>query len=193
MNLFFHVSDGTIRRMLLATLVSFVLFQWGCGSKSFRFFVAFDEAPGLKIGNEVRYLGLKVGKVEKISIQQSEGTTKPQVLVTVAILDRGLKLRRDDHFKIGTLGFLGEDCLNITPGASTSALIPEGETVHGEGYFIDLEKAPIFLKALLLASRLNSLPEDKREDLLKAFERLIDQAGGHDSGPSKPRDSKNPE
>ena len=178
-------------RRLFHILVLFVLGASGCGNRPFRFQVMFPEAPGLKVGSEVRYLGLKVGDVTKILIQQPENGATPQVAVAVTLANKGIQIRRADRFGIGTQGLLGEAYLDITPGPISSPLISEGSAVQGELTALPLKNVSAVVDPYGLTAKLNSLPEDKREDLLKTFNKLVDEAAGkagqspHPSGRSK--------
>jgi len=178
-------------KTLSIVLAFLALGQPGCSNKEFRFQVTFPAAPGLKTGSEVRYLGLKVGEVQKVFIQQQEGPGMPAVAVIVAVKDMSIHIRRDDKFGVGVQGLLGDEYLDITPGPSNSPVISAGSTVRGELSTLRLKDWSTLADSLGLAAKLNSLPKGKREELLKTFNELLDEAANQRrQDPSNPGGSK---
>lgn len=160
-------------KRLSVLLVFLALGQPACSNKAFRFQVTFPDAPGLKTGSEVRYLGLKVGQVEKVFIKQRNGEDMPEVAVVVAMKNMSIHIRRDDKFGVGVQGLLGDGYLDITPGPSNSPVISEGSTVRGELSTLRLKDWSPLVDSLGLAAKLDSLPKEKREELLKTFNKLL--------------------
>jgi phospholipid/cholesterol/gamma-HCH transport system substrate-binding protein len=164
-------------KKLVALLVFISLEMLGCGSRPLRFHVEFRESPGLKRGSEVRYLGVGVGQVERVSLVQERSTgSSPQVDIAVAISNRQVQIRHDDSFGLATEGLLGGEYLDITPGPSTSPVVEEGSTVEGQAANLPLEKVLKVLDAYGLTKRLDALPKPRREQLLKTFNALLDDA-----------------
>lgn len=85
----------------------------------------FKSVTGLKTGFPVRYSGVDVGKVEKISV------TPEGVTVTMAI-DGDTKIPKDSRFTIEGDGLLGEKFIQIKPGQDKSFLAA-GDSVDGDG------------------------------------------------------------
>ncbi len=180
-----------IPKTLSSVLALLVLGLPACSHRAFRFQVTFPGAPGLKTGSEVRYLGLKVGEVEKVFIQQPQSSGTPEIVVIVAVKDRSVHIRRDDKFGVATQGLLGDGYLDITPGPSNSPILSEGATVRGELSTIRLKDGSTLVDSFDLAAKLNSLPKEKREELLKTFNRLLDEAAGQQrQNSSSPGDSR---
>jgi ABC-type transporter Mla subunit MlaD len=148
----------------------------GCRSDVFRFQIVFSEAPALKEGCQVRYLGLEVGRVEEITLNRSPNGGSPEVSVAVALKEKNIPIRRDDKFTIATAGLLGEAFVDIRPGPSNSPAIPSGSTVRGEILAFSPETISSYQSAIGIAARLDALPVEKREKLTKTFNELIDAA-----------------
>ena len=161
----------------LALLVIISLETLSCGTRPLRFHVEFRESIGLKRGSEVRYLGLAVGKVERVSlVQEKNSGSSPQVDVAVAIRNGQVQIRRDDSFSLATEGLLGDEYLDITPGPRTLPVVVEGSTVQGQTTTLTLQKVLNLGDEHRLMIRLDALPEPKREQLLKTFNTLLDDA-----------------
>lgn len=160
----------------VSVLVFLALSVSACGNRSLRFQVEFEESPGLKSGSNVRYLGLSVGKVERVFVQDKGSGSSPQVVVAVAIKDSEVHIRRDDIFGLSTQGLLGEEYLSITPGPTTSAVVTEGSTVQGQASALPVKEFSSVVDAYGLITKLDALPKDKRDQMLETFNRLLDDA-----------------
>lgn len=94
------------------------------GKPGFVVHAVFQDANGLKAGNDVRFVGVHVGKVEKL-------TAAKDGVDVVLKLDKGTEVPRDSKIIIGTDGLLGEKIVSITPGKDTHRLLLEGDYVYG--------------------------------------------------------------
>lgn len=94
------------------------------GKPGFVVHTTFKDANGLQQGNSVRYVGVNVGKVDKV-VPSRDG-----VDVTMK-LDRGTEIPRDSKVTITTDGLLGEKIVAITPGKDTSHLLADGDYLEG--------------------------------------------------------------
>lgn len=89
----------------------------------------FKFAGGLEPGAFVRFGGLKVGVVQAAEIDPQD-TTRVRVKIAV---NEGTPIRKDSRAKISTLGFLGENYLEISPGTRQAELLkPGGEIAADE-------------------------------------------------------------
>src|SRR5512146_1283337 len=79
----------------------------------FGFHVRFDQAVGLKAGDQVRMQGVQVGTVESVSVVQLSNSSQPTVDVAVSINDPKVQVRKADTFRIATEGLLGPEYLEI--------------------------------------------------------------------------------
>jgi phospholipid/cholesterol/gamma-HCH transport system substrate-binding protein len=85
----------------------------------------FHDASGLKVGNNVRYAGISVGSVEKITFIND---TTIQVFMK---MDRKLTdfVKKDAIATIEMEGLVGSMVINISPGTSEADLVEEGDII----------------------------------------------------------------
>lgn len=95
------------------------------GKPGFVIYTEFNDANGLQKGNSVRYVGVHVGKVEKVT------PSRNGVDVTMKI-DKGTEIPRDSKIVITTDGLLGEKIVSISPGADRSHLLADGDYIDGK-------------------------------------------------------------
>jgi phospholipid/cholesterol/gamma-HCH transport system substrate-binding protein len=85
----------------------------------------FKFAGGLEPGSFVRFGGLKVGTVESASIDSSDST---RIKVVLQVAD-GTPVRANSKARISSLGFLGENYVEVSPGTRDHPLLPPGSEV----------------------------------------------------------------
>ncbi|SDD03109.1 MlaD family protein [Niabella drilacis] len=85
----------------------------------------FHNAQGLVKGNNVRFSGIQVGTVRKITIEEST-----QIEVTMSI-DKKMRrvIRKDAVVSIGTDGLVGDKVVDITPVSLICSLARDGDTL----------------------------------------------------------------
>lgn len=83
----------------------------------------FDNVTGLKEGGGVSYSGVRVGKIERITVA-TDGVT------VVLKVDKKTQIPVDSKFAIQSDGMLGDKFIQITPGQSTNYL-KDGDTFDG--------------------------------------------------------------
>ncbi len=82
----------------------------------------FKNVGGLMIGNNVRYVGVQVGTIEKIKLISDS-------LIEVDMrIDRKMKdfIHKKDMVSIGTDGLVGNKLLNISPGVDRTEVVHDG-------------------------------------------------------------------
>ena len=82
-------------------------------------------AGGLDPGSLVRFGGLKVGTVATAEIDRND-TTRIRVDLKVK---HGTPIRTDSQARISSLGFLGENYLEISAGTRDAPLLPPGSVI----------------------------------------------------------------
>jgi phospholipid/cholesterol/gamma-HCH transport system substrate-binding protein len=164
-----------------------------------RYKTYFSFAGGIEKGTVVRFGGLKTGAVADVR-PWAEDPTKIEVLLD---LKAGTPVRQDSVAAISTLGMIGENYVEITPGKKDSPPLPPGSTISSqeavdfatltrrigamtqssEALIIDLHRNlnEISAKADQLIANLNELTGEKNrqnvEALLERSNRLVaDQA-----------------
>jgi len=85
----------------------------------------FKFAGGLEPGSLVRYGGLKVGAIESASLD----TTDPGRIRVVLQIDPGTPVKTNSTARISSLGFLGENYLEISAGSANARPLPPGGTI----------------------------------------------------------------
>jgi phospholipid/cholesterol/gamma-HCH transport system substrate-binding protein len=85
----------------------------------------FKFAGGLEPGSLVRFGGFKVGTIKSASLDR-ENTTRVRIVLQV---EPGTPIRTDSTVRISSLGFLGENYLEISAGTRDAALLPPGSEI----------------------------------------------------------------
>src|SRR5690242_3159268 len=88
--------------------------------------VYFKFAGGLEPGSFVRFGGMKVGTVQDAAIDKGD-TTRIRVKLLV---DSGTPIRADSRARISSLGFLGDNYVEVSPGSRDAALLPPGSEIQ---------------------------------------------------------------
>jgi len=85
----------------------------------------FKFAGGLEPGSPVRFGGFKVGDIKNTSLDPEDST---RIRVTLQV-DDGTPIRSNSQARISSLGFLGENYLEVSPGTRDAALLPPGSEI----------------------------------------------------------------
>ncbi len=92
-------------------------------SNNYKLYARFENSQGLTAGNNIRYSGIQVGTVKKVSILNDT-----LIEVTMLIEEKMKKfIHHTDLVSISTDGLMGNRIVNITPGKDGSALAKEGD------------------------------------------------------------------
>jgi phospholipid/cholesterol/gamma-HCH transport system substrate-binding protein len=86
-------------------------------------YARFSKVTGLRTGNAVDMLGLEVGRVAKMTMDQD----KQQAVVELRI-NKGVKVYEDAIASIKTEGLIGDRYVSLDPGGSERLLKP-GDTI----------------------------------------------------------------
>jgi virulence factor Mce-like protein len=138
-------------------------------SDTFEVRAAFRTAHDLKPKSPVRIAGVSVGKVTKV---ESLGEGRSGAMVTMAIDEGGLPLRRDAEVKVRPRIFLeGNYFVEIQPGSPSAPALDEGATIPATQ-----TSAPVGLFQVL-----ETLQSDTRDDLqalLQEYGHAVNGPGG---------------
>lgn len=81
----------------------------------------FISVTGLRNGNPVDIMGIEVGRVEKIAMDQDN-----QQAVVLMKIKKGIKIYDDAIASIKTEGLMGDQYVSVDPGGSGTLLGPNG-------------------------------------------------------------------
>lgn len=87
--------------------------------------VYFKFAGGLEPGSFVRFGGMKVGTVQDAKIDKGD-TTRIRVRLVV---DDGTPIRANSKARISSLGFLGDNYVEVSPGTRDAPMLPPGSEI----------------------------------------------------------------
>ncbi|HPL62938.1 MAG: outer membrane lipid asymmetry maintenance protein MlaD [Syntrophales bacterium] len=93
------------------------------GNNTYRLFARFTSVSGLRTGSPVNILGIEVGRVEKLTMDQAEQRAVVEISVR-----KDIRIYDDALASIRTEGLIGDRYLNIDPGGSGEVL-PAGGTI----------------------------------------------------------------
>ena len=85
--------------------------------ETFQINSSFFDIGNLKIGNEVKIKGVKVGEVSSISLDQEN-----YLAIITSSIDKNIKIPNDSVFKISNNGFIGSPYIEIDIGSSEVSL-----------------------------------------------------------------------
>lgn len=111
--------------VILALMLTF-LGVFSFAGRTYKLNVMFNDVDGLKTGNEVRFAGVPVGKVDDILVDGSK-------VKVVMKMDEKQKIPRNSQFSIGSDGVMGSKFVSITPPQiATGLTFKPGETITGQ-------------------------------------------------------------
>jgi len=105
------------------------------GDDTYPLFAPFTTVSGLRPGSPVNMMGIEVGRVERIALDQ-----KDQKAIVEIRIRKGIKVYGDAIASIKTEGLIGDKYLSIDPGGAEGALGPGGTITETQpaAEFIDL-------------------------------------------------------
>jgi phospholipid/cholesterol/gamma-HCH transport system substrate-binding protein len=95
-------------------------------SKNYTLKVRFDNVSGLMVGNNIRYAGIQVGTVKKITLLNDT------IIEVTMLVDEVMKqfIHKKDLASIGTDGLVGNKLINIIPGKEKVLLAENGDLLQ---------------------------------------------------------------
>jgi phospholipid/cholesterol/gamma-HCH transport system substrate-binding protein len=91
------------------------------GDDSYALIARFTSVTGLRVGNPVNVLGIQVGRVEQINMDQES-----QKAIVEIKIKKGIKIYDDAIASIKSEGLIGDSYLSIDPGGGGELLGPLG-------------------------------------------------------------------
>jgi phospholipid/cholesterol/gamma-HCH transport system substrate-binding protein len=87
------------------------------GENTYPLYAKFTTVSGMRVGSPVDMLGIEVGRVERITIEQ-----KDQMAVVEMRIKEGIQVYADAIASIKTEGLIGDKYLSIDPGGAGQLL-----------------------------------------------------------------------
>ncbi|MGD0128207.1 MAG: MlaD family protein [Terriglobia bacterium] len=111
---------------ILAVGIFFISGQVGFFTKRYTLKTYLSEASGLRDGAEVRLAGVAVGNVKRVQI--SPYTDRDRAVEVLMAISRSYQqeIRADSVASIETVGLLGESYVDLTRGARSQEVVPDG-------------------------------------------------------------------
>jgi phospholipid/cholesterol/gamma-HCH transport system substrate-binding protein len=89
------------------------------GEDTYTLYARFTSVSGLRVGNPVEMLGLEIGRVQSLTLDQ-----KDQLALAELKIKRGVNVYGDAIASIKTAGLIGDRYVGIDPGGSAEILKP---------------------------------------------------------------------
>ena len=105
------------------------------GDSSYPLLARFTSVNGLRDGSAVLMLGLEIGRVERLTMDQEE-----QVAVVEFRIKKGIKIYDDAIASIKTEGLIGDRYVSIDPGGGSDELLEPGGIITETESPIDIEE-----------------------------------------------------
>ena len=93
------------------------------GEDTYTLYARFTSVSGLRVGNPVEMLGLEIGRVQSLTLDQ-----KDQLAIAELKIKRGVSVYGDAIASIKTAGLIGDRYVRIDPGGADKVL-PPGKTI----------------------------------------------------------------
>jgi phospholipid/cholesterol/gamma-HCH transport system substrate-binding protein len=114
--------------LFIASLILVIGLVWlseqTVGWRNYELIVAFETAEGLKRGDPVNLIGIKIGRVDEV--KYANGRAEAHIF-----LNADYKLPRGSQFFLESSGLIAGKAINVVPGDGNDYLV-EGEVVEGE-------------------------------------------------------------
>ena len=121
--------------------------------------VTFDFVEGLKPSSPVRFCGVDVGEVKKLTVKEYNG--RPLVYVQAKV-QNDIKIPNDSYFFVNSLSLFGEKYLEIDPPEETVSYLQKGQVVEG------ISPIPLFGIFATFTKTMNEVREFVKEGKLKS-------------------------
>ena len=94
------------------------------GEDTYPLFARFTSVQGLRDGSSVEMLGIDIGRVQKLTMDQ-----KRQLAVVEFRIKKGIKIYDDAIASIKTEGLIGDRYVSIDPGGASDVLLRPGGVI----------------------------------------------------------------
>lgn len=122
--------------ILLVVIFAYMMGLISPFSDSYNLNLMYNYAGGIEEGSPVRVMGIKVGKVRKITFSPDFKTEKGEEVklrIEISISKKAWSsVRKDSQFFINLAGVIGEKFIEISPGAQDAPELENNAYVRGE-------------------------------------------------------------
>ncbi len=94
------------------------------GDDSYSLLARFTSVSGLRTGSPIQMLGIKIGRVNRLTMDQEN-----QMAVVEFRINKGIMIYDDAIASIKTEGLIGDRYVSIDPGGGTDELLQPGGTI----------------------------------------------------------------
>ena len=129
---------GLLAVVAISLIVVFAYFMGliSTFSDSYNLNVMYNYAGGIEEGSPVRVMGIKVGKVRKISFTpgfKSAAGEEVKLKIEISVSAKAwTSIRKDSKYFINLAGVIGEKFLEISPGTDAAEPVNNNDFVRGE-------------------------------------------------------------
>jgi len=131
--------------------MTFNLGRLNLGNDTYPLVAKFSSVAGLRKDNPVKILGIEVGRVDKISMDQENLKAVVEIKVK-----KDIKIYDDAIASIKTEGLIGDKYLSIDPGGAGDLLKPKG--------VITQTQAPVDIEQLISKYAFGEVKKDTKKD-----------------------------
>jgi phospholipid/cholesterol/gamma-HCH transport system substrate-binding protein len=135
------------------------------GDDSYSLFARFSSVSGLRVGSVVEMMGIKIGEVEQLTLDQKE-----KAAVVELTIDKGIKVLEDATATIMTAGLIGEKIVQIEAGNYGEVLQPGATITETESAVEKLPLDKLVNQTLLATEGVNRLV--RSPELMEAIRSL---------------------
>jgi phospholipid/cholesterol/gamma-HCH transport system substrate-binding protein len=121
------------------------------GDNSYLLYARFTSVSGLRVGSPVEMLGLEVGRVERLTIDQGQ-----EMALAEMKIKKGVKVYADAIASIKTSGLIGDKYVQIDPGGSEQLLKP--------GSSITETTSPIDIETIISKYAFGDIGKEKKDE-----------------------------
>ena len=111
-------------RSLALLLVVLVMSSTSCGRPSRRAYVALPTAQGLTEGSAVRFGGIDIGRVRKLTLQRRG------VVAELLIQRPDAPIQINDRVAIRMIGLFGDHAVEVVPAPTESRALRDGDILR---------------------------------------------------------------
>jgi phospholipid/cholesterol/gamma-HCH transport system substrate-binding protein len=143
------------------------------GDDSYSLFARFTSVSGLRVGSVVEMMGIKIGEVEQLTIDQED-----QAAVVELKIRKDIKVLEDATAAIMTAGLIGEKFVKIDAGDHGEVLQPGATITETEPTVEKLPLAKLVNQTLLAAEGVDLLVRSPElMETIRSLGKTINDAG----------------